>query len=101
MNLMEKETSVQEEDNSVKSYSCEKCETAVFKSMQELSLHRKSQHESTRFECENCDYKTSHLGHFKEHKASVHVGVRYFCDICGKYFVLLKFGNKTESFVVW
>ena len=75
--------SVQEEDISVKSYSCEKCETAVFNSMQELSLHRKSQHESTRFECENCHYKTSHLGHFKQHKSSVNVGVRYSCDICG------------------
>ena len=78
----ERDLLVQEEDISIKSYSCEKCATTVFNSIQQLSFHRKIQHAGTRYKCENCQYKTSHLSHLKQHKAAIHEGVRYSCDSC-------------------
>ena len=61
----ERDLLVQEEDNSVKSYICEKCATTVFNSIQQLSFHRKIWHTGTRYECKNCKYKTSLLSHLK------------------------------------
>ena len=72
----ERDLLVQEEDISIKSYSCEKSATTVFNSIQQLSFHRKIQHAFTRYKCENCQYKMSHLSHLKQHKAAIHEGVR-------------------------
>ena len=33
-------------------------------------------------QCSECDYKTKHIGHFKQHIKSIQEGVRYSCDQC-------------------
>ena len=57
--LSEKKTDhrVMEEKIIIKSYICDKCGASAFNSMRELSLHRKNNHESTRFTYESCQWK--------------------------------------------
>ena len=33
-------------------------------------------------QCSECNYKTKHIGHFKQHIKSIHEGECYSCDQC-------------------
>ena len=71
-----------EEDDFMKTFSCQKCEAEAFNSLLDLRIHIKKKHESTMYNCGICPYKTSKPSNLKQHKESIHEGVRYSCDIC-------------------
>ena len=35
-----------------------------------------------KFQCDECDYKAHYAGRLKQHKESVHQGIRHKCDMC-------------------
>ena len=64
-----------------KKFECKQCD---FKTSQRGSLwqHNKSAHEGVKFLCQQCDYKASQKSNLLTHIKSKHEGVKFPCDQC-------------------
>ena len=62
-------------------YPCNLCKyKTTLKSS--LKIHEISVHESAKYQCTQCDYKFTHKNNFKQHVMSVHKSVKYHCNKC-------------------
>ena len=73
---------------------CKPCGKS-FHSEQQLKIHNVQWHQcsltfapkpNTIFKCEHCDRIFGHRGQFKEHVDSVHLNIKYTCEVCQKSF---------------
>ena len=64
-----------------KRYSCDQCD---YKSSRNdhLNEHIKTKHEGKRYPCSQCDYQATQTTRLKQHVQSVHEGKRYLCSQC-------------------
>jgi len=63
------------------SVECDLC-TKTFNHAYELRNHKASVHEGVRHQCDLCTKAFTQKGDLRKHKKSVHEGVRYQCDQC-------------------
>ena len=77
LSVEESNQRMMDEENFLKSYSCEKCEDTMFNSMRDLSHHRKKIHRSSMYTCDICQYKTSDLSNLNQHKKSTRLNYYY------------------------
>ena len=70
-------------------FKCEVC-GSTFKRKAHLEVHSNDVHSDDpkhKFQCEKCDFKTSHKYNFRNHVNAVHLGIRaYKCEFCEKTF---------------
>ena len=52
---------------------------AATKQLESLKEHKKSVHEGVKYQCKHCSYEATIIGHLKEHIRKVHEGVLYPC----------------------
>ena len=81
-------------------YTCKYDDCAKnFSNQSLLNVHTKTAHESFRYSCNYCRFKTTSNGSLKKHTEAIHEGIRYNCSICDKQFTLranLKVHVKTK-----
>ena len=67
-------------------YNCEQCE---YKSTTKSNLksHKLTKHEGVKYNCDQCEYKATTKGNLKRHKLSKHESYRFKCGLCELTFV--------------
>ena len=67
--------------DAAESHQCSECDYKT-KHMGHFKEHTKSIHEVVGYSCDQCDYKETSKSHLTSHVKSMHEGVRYPCDQC-------------------
>ena len=62
-------------------FLCDECD---FKSTIKyiFKQHKMSMHEGLRYPCDECNHKFTRPSSLKQHKQSIHEGIEYLCDQC-------------------